>query len=431
MGQKHSGEAVEVTRRAPGDVGFTIPSPASVDPVPAERVLPLLRAVCERAATEVAAAPREALLAHFARISFDDIGAAALTTLAVELERLGADTVVVVRVQLRAGETPVHQLSSLALRAAPAEVLRKVAGLLPTHGADRAFVVFDVPWTELPQWCAGATPVRPPAGAGRVTLDWTPTTAPVAVALAAGMDGWLQAAPARAVAALKAYSDNEATLGDTKLSHPSGRMNAWLMGNRVRGVAPRGLQEMALDVVAATAGGIRLTPAVAALAGGTLCVYTGIAEGNVARDAETDRPLARGTASVGAEVGWFRRRLTSCSLAASVAVQFARGTCCVFKLRLVPPMRVLPMWTVSAVGGEDEILVPPGYAWRVVAVDDAAVFLGQLVAVRELECTNPGLYESAARRDELVSELRAALGAEGVPRSAFDRGVGPWLALAD
>ena len=317
-------------------------------------------------------------------------------------------------------------------------------GELLTLGIDLSWAQFETMCTRLP----GRNPeaVMPEDRAEDRVYD--PAISPAHTALGAAFTVWLQSAPAMARSVLAVFTDSKFTLPSGATGQePSKLANAWLAS---RPPAEATSQEqidfvsrLAVDMVSLVTNAVTVAPGLLHLCGGHLVLYSGIAEDSLSvADADTQRPLFTGTMYAGAEVGWFRRRMVSSSLLLSVATRFANGVtqfqimkkqrlakCCVFRLHVVPPMRILPVWSMSVYPYEMEVVLPPGYRWRVTSA--GALPSDQSMAVRDLECVNPDLYEDPAVRDHILEGLETRVGRPFLSREDFDTLFGEWQPLYD
>lgn len=217
---------------------------------------------------------------------------------------------------------------------------------------------------------------------------------PEAARLDTMASAYLDALPPRHRAALVAYTGALSRV-----------VNPWLTGPGDVLLAPderRLVEQHVVSLVAAVAN----SPGLGGMPAGTrLAVFTGFPASAVSDDPDFGRSAANPSSlQVGAPVGWLRNRLVSTSLSYAVSQQFAANDfCCVFRLELVPPMAALPLWRISRFPDEFEVLLPPGYRWRVAARDDSV----QPVLITVV-CENPDAYADHARVRRVLLELQEA-----------------------
>lgn len=233
---------------------------------------------------------------------------------------------------------------------------------------------------------------------------------PEADRLDAVATAYLETLPPKHRDALVAYT------GD--LSHV---VNPWLTGTDAEPLTPdeqRLVRKHVVSLVAAVA----LSPGLSRQPAGTrIGVFSGFPASAVSNDPDFGWSAADPRAlQVGDAVGWFRNRLVSASLSLAVARAFVRGdTCCIFRLWLVPPMAALPVWRISQFPDELEVLLPPGYQWRVAERDDTAT-----PVVITLACINPDAMTDPGTVRRLLLELQKAAAVGATRRSGEI--VGPW-----
>ena len=345
------------------------------------------------------------------------------------------------------GETPVpvHELTAASFEDTLAALEARIRLNALSLGIDLTWMQFDL----LCQGFAVGDPatVDPvPASEDTIALH-AYEDAPSFIALKAAFSVWQQTAPAMARAALTDFTSYHYILPSGESgSEPSKLVNAWLAGKPpAEGTSSELTQfvsRLAVDMVGLVSGGVVVNPGLLQICGGRLLLYSGIPEDALeSGDTDTQRPLYTGTKYPGAEVGWFRRRMVSTSLIRRVASGFAAHNsgparpkqraerCCLFRLFVVPPMRVLPVWDWSSIQSEVEVVLPPGYRWRVSAA-------GTLpsepdLAVRDLECVNPDMYEDPAVRSAIMEGLEQRVGQPFLPREDFDALFGGWQPLYD